>query len=169
MAGSLRPTDPTPVNVAKMMPPSGTFGAPGAIILSPPITIKVPYSTTGGTADAEFMSFINPENSTIMVTRVVSYMTTTGTGTIDMGVSDDGTGSNDDIFNAGIMNNLNYGNAAKRDHGTGTAGIGTAQQAQDEWVLGPGGSGTNNSIVGKTAETASTAVGAALITYHVII
>ncbi len=162
--GTLARTNPVGVNVFNMITP-GTFGAANAIHVSPPKTVRVPYSTTGGTADAEYMSWVNPEPTTIIVTDVISIFTTTGTGTFFMAVSDDGTGSGVDIFNIGTMSNLNYGNAAKRAHGTGTAGIGTVAQAQDTWVLGPGATGTNNSIVGQVAETASTAVGFALITY----
>ncbi len=162
--GTLARTNPVGVNVFNMIAP-GTFGVSGAIHVSSPKTVRVPYSTAGGTANAGYIAWINPEPTTILVTDVISVYTTGGTGTIDMGVSDDGTGSNDDIFNAGTMSNVLYGNAAKRDHGTGTAGIGTLQQSQDTWVLGPGATGTNNSIVGKTAETATTAVGYALITY----
>ena len=164
MAGTLAKTNPTPVNVHNMLA-AGTLGTASASQVQT-VKLRVPLSTGGSTANAGLISWINPEAGTILVEEVVLYFSTTGTGTVDVGVSDDGTGSNGDVINGGTMSASVYAVRAYRGR-TGTEGAGTLGM-QDVLVLGPGGTGTDNSIVAKTAETASTARGALYITYHTV-
>jgi hypothetical protein len=160
---TFRVTDPSQT-IVRAMSPKGTAGASTGLV-SNVVTIRVPLSTTGGTASADLLSWINPESGTIAVTVTGYHWTTTGTGTIDMGVSSDGTGASDNIINGGTMNNVGALTVGHRSSVAGTAGtVGVAQH----YLLGPGGTGTNNSIVAKTAETATTAVGHAIIQYFVV-
>ncbi len=164
--GTLRQSNPTPVNVTNMISP-GTGGAATAQITNvKAVTIPVPMNTaTAGTGNAAWLSWVNPEPTTVIVTEVVTYYSATGTGgTYDLGVSDDGTGSSDDIINGGTHNQLSvYGYRAYRGR-TGTQGA-AVTGVLDTWVLGPGSTGTNNSIVGKQTEVTSTAAGVVVITY----
>lgn len=167
MAGTIAKGNPTPENVARIVT-AGTGGATNAVQV-PVVTIRVPIPqttvTSDGTGNGGFLSWINPEVGTILVTDVVVYWSTTGTGTYDLGLSSDGTGTAADIVDGGTMSGLNFAVRAYRDR-TGTQGAGTLGMA-DIFRLGPGGSGTNNSIVGRTTEVTSTAKGHAFITYYV--
>jgi len=170
MAGTLKRDAPSGETLRNMLA-AGTAGSANALVVHP-VTIIVPLSTAGGTGNAGFFAWTNPEqNTTIQIQDLSVHFHTTGTGTFDMGVSDDGTGSNDDIFNGGTMDtSVNLALVAVRG-GTGTAGVGTSGTllgVADRLVLGPGGSGTNNSIVAKTSETATTALGNVTITYFVM-
>ena len=147
---------------ARSLSPEGTAGNSAASV-SGIVTVRVPLGTAGGTGDAGLVSWVNPESGTIWADVVGVHWSATGTGTIDVGVSSDGTGSGDGIINGGTMNNV--GGLTVKVNTAGTAGtVGVAQG----WLLGPGGTGTNNSIVGKTAETASTARGFAIVRYSVV-
>lgn len=164
MAEPLKRTDPTPQTV-HFSQPAGTAGSANAVVV-PIMTVKVPLSTAGGTGNAGFLAWINPERYTIGVMDVAVHFYTTGTGTFDMGVQSDGTGSANDIFQAGTMNtSINLALRSVRGR-TGTEGAGSGGKAEILF-LGPGGTGTNNSIVSKTAETASTAKGDVFITYFI--
>lgn len=162
---TLLPGNPTPVNVRHMLS-AGTGGATNAR-RHPIITVSVPIPqttvTSDGTGNGGFVSWINPEAGTILVTDVITYFSTTGTGTYDLGISSDGTGTAADIVDGGTMNVLNFGIRAVVGR-TGTQGAGTLGMA-DVMRLGPGGTGTNNSIVGRTTEVTSTAVGRLFVTY----
>lgn len=169
MAGTMQPGNPTPLNVRQMLA-AGTGGATGAR-RHPLVTVSLPVpqvnsGASSGTANAQFLSWINPEPGTILVTDAIVYFTTTGTGTFVMGVSDDGTGSASNMVVLGSMNQginfarrVAYGTAAFQTTAAGTGGFNTV------FVLGPGGTGTNNSIVAKVDEVTSTAVGRMVITY----
>jgi hypothetical protein len=162
----LKADNPTPVNVQGMIP-EGTAGASIAKIAAV-TTVQLALSTTGGTADAGYASWVNPESGTILVTDVGVRFTTTGTGTFDVGTSDDGTGANDGVMNGATMNSpVGAGvlSAVKLNLAGSAGTIGVLQG----WLLGPGGTGVNNSIVAKTTETATTAVGAMFITYYPLI
>lgn len=159
--GTLAKANPSGENVKNMLA-AGTIGASNALQV-PFITVEMPFSTTGGTANADLLSWINPESGTIILTYFSYYFTTTGTGTIDAGVSSDGTGSNNNIIQAGTMSRLTTVTVSRRGR-TGTEGAGSGGMAEG-FVLGPGGTGTNNSIVAKTAETATTAVGRVFFQY----
>ena len=157
----LKRVDPTPETVQHALP----SGATGTFMW--PVTIKATFDMKTGTtstADVGMFSWINPEPGTILVTEVTVVHKTTGTGgTFDMGISDDGTGSSDIIFNG-----------ATTDPGAGVAqimvvrGVGTTAQGTiggTAWLVGPGGTGTSNSIVAKQSELTSTAEGYVYITY----
>ena len=167
MAGTIDRGMPSAEMITRIFP-AGTGGTAGVKYVVPvTVVVSVPAISTGtdSTANAGFLKWINPESGTILVTDVVTYFSTTGTGTIVMGVSSDGTGSASDMLLAGTMNLLNYAIRAYRGR-TGTEGAGTVGIA-DVWRLGPGGSGTNNSIVAKTAELTSTSKALTFITYYV--
>ena len=155
----IKRTDPTPVAVSKMIP-AGTAGQATAKIVAN-VTVFVPFSTAGGTGNAGMVSWINPEPGTIIVGPVKTYFSVAGTGTFDIGVSDDGTGSNDEIFDGATMAGITHVSVS---HHVAAATLG----ATNGWILGPGGTGTNNSIVGVVDETASTARGGLFITYNVV-
>jgi len=164
----LTAANPTPENVHAMIP-RGTAGS-GASVASNMVTVRTPLSSTGGTATAGFVSWINPELYTIGVTDVVVHFHTTGTGTFDMGISDDGTGDANDLFNGGTMDTVVNKGIRSLAGGTGTAGVGatgTTLGAADVLFLGPGGTGTSNSIVAITSETATTARGDLYVTYFI--
>jgi hypothetical protein len=171
MAEALKRNNPTPETVQHMIPGTigGTFGASNAEAMAVH-HVRVPLSDTGGTANAGFVSWVNPERFTIGILDMCIHFHTTGTGTFDMGVSSDGTGSNDTIFNGGTMNTpVGEGLVSVRG-GTGTAGVGltgTLVGVADRLFLGPGGTGTNNSLVAKTSETATTAKGDLHVSYYV--
>ena len=129
------------------------------------VSVPVPQSITDATANASFLSWVNPEAGTILVTDVIAYFSTTGTGTFDMGITSDGTGSANDVIDGGTLGILNYAVRAVRGR-TGTQGAGTLGML-DVLRLGPGGTGTNNSIVAKTDEYTCTAKGRVYITYLV--
>ena len=165
MAGTITRTMPTVESVGNMVP-KGTGGATGMKV-SPVISLSVPIPqnivTSDGTGNGGFLSWINPETGTILVTDVLVYFSTTGTGTYDLGISADGTGTAADIIDGGTMSGLNFAVRAYVGR-TGTQGAGTLGMA-DVFRLGPGGSGTNNSIVGRTTEVTSTALGRVFIAY----
>ena len=165
MAGTMQPGNPTPLNVRQMLA-AGTGGATG-VRRSPMVTVSVPIPQSivaPGTGNGNFLSWINPEVGTIIVTSIGMYLTTTGTGTVDIGVGDDGTGSNNNIFQAGTMNTAIATPLVAIRGLTGTEGAGSGGKAT-WWALGPGGTGTSNSLVGKTNEVTSTAVGRLVIVY----
>jgi hypothetical protein len=169
MAGTITRTAPTVEIVRSLLPgtPGGTLGSANAKAMNV-VTIEIPFSTAGGTGNAGFMSWVNPESGSIGIVDMGIHFHTTGTGTFDMGVGSDGTGSADDIFNGGTMNTVVNKMLVAVRGGTGTAGVGingTLLGVADRLVLGPGGSGTNNSIIAKTSETASTAKGNMYVTY----
>ena len=168
MAGTFKPGDPNGVYI-RQQSAGGTGGATG-VQRHPFVVVSIPVPqntvTSDGTANGGFVSWINPEVSTILVSDVAvkwNNATATGTGTFDVGKSDDGTGTVADIFDNSTMNSAGLVLVSRRGR-TGTEGAGTAGMA--EWfALGPGGTGVGNSIVGKTTEVTSTAKGRMIITY----
>ena len=167
MAGTVKRGDPTGEIVLDMIP-AGTGGNSISQMTGGPLTVRVPLSESGGTANAGYLSWINPEAFTIMVQSLAVHFYTTGTGTFDMGRGSDGTGSSDDLLNGGTMNTAIGKAIIFAPGGSGTEGIGntgTTLGLAGLWLLGPGGTGTNNSIIAKTSETATTAKGDVYITY----
>ena len=165
MAGTITRSMPSSEAVGRMIA-AGTAGATGAkLTMVTSVNVPIPQNivTSDGTGNGGFLSWINPENGTILLIDAIVYFSTTGTGTYDLGVSSDGTGTAADIVDGGTMGLLNYAIRAYRDR-TGTQGAATLGMA-DVWRLGPGGSGTNNSIVGRTTEVTSTALGRCFISY----
>ncbi len=144
-------TDPQGVTVFGLMPGSGATGT-----YFGQLSVHVPMNATSTANGAT--NWINPEDGTVAV-RVQAYFTTAGTGTYDIGVSSDGTGAANGVFDGGTMSvgiHTRVGTNA-------TAGV-----ADEAYVLvGPGGTGTNNSIVMSHTDTpTSTAVGGLVIVYH---
>ncbi len=158
--------NPTPVNVHNMLPEGTVGGTNATAVQHMTVIVSVPQSTANdGTANAGWISWVNPEPTTIIVTDVHVYVSATATGgTIDVGVSDDGTGSDDTIIKGGTLDSLVR---TKRHYAADSTTAGTAGTAgyNHGWILGPGGTGTNNSIVGKNTEVTSTAAGFVVITY----
>lgn len=152
MAGTLRRGDPTG-ELVKNMVPRGTYGdstarAYGVVA----VVLPVPASATGA-------SWINPETGTIITHNVFNVWTTAGTGTFDMGVTDDGTASSATIIDGGTMT---VGVRPRPDAASSTLGATGLMQV----LIGPGGTGTNNSITLRHNEAATgTAVGYMVITY----
>ena len=164
MAGTLKRTDPVGLLVRNMLP-AGTAGAATAVIM-PYNVVRVNVSRTS-TATSN-LSWVNPESCTIVAR--VSYVVqgSAGTGTIDIGRSDDGTGSGVNWFTAGT---LTAGVQIKRTFfGTAAASFGSGAVALEWLILGPGGTGTANSIVGRLADTTTSTMGTlqAIIEYYLI-
>ena len=148
MAGNLSRRDPAEQIVTQMLP-EGTAGAATGSILGPVMAIRVPFSLTS-TATAN-VSWINPEASTVMVNIVYFVNGDAGTGTVDIGRSDDGTGSGTNWVNAGTL----------------TAGIHEDDPIGgiiSQWLpVGPGGTGTNNSVVGRLSDGVASTMGACYV------
>lgn len=149
------PKNPTTEVVRSMLPASGYTGT----LLSTWINIKIPFNTTS-TATAN-MAWINPEAGTVLA-RAFFVWRTAGTGTFIAGVSSDGTGSNNNIIAAGGITT----GIVTRVNQPGSALTGTIGEHGGYYVIGPGGTGTNNSIVAQVTDTTtSTAVGDMIIQY----
>ena len=152
MAGTLRRGDPTG-ELVKAMTPRGTYGDATARAYAPvTVVLPIPASATGA-------SWINPESGTILVFQSCYYFTTAGTGTLDIGITDDGTAAAANIIDGGTMVATIY---ARPDAASASLGAIGLQQR----LVGPGGTGTNNSITVRHNEAATgTAVGALVFTY----
>lgn len=152
MAGSITRNMPTPEIVLNTIAGSGATGT----LFQGWSMARIPFNATS-TATGN-MNWINPENGTVMA-RAYCIWTTAGTGTFIMGISNDGTGSNNNIITAGTM----AAGVITRQT-TGSALAGTAGEPGGYFLIGPGGTGTNNSISVQVADTiTSTAAGAMLI------
>lgn len=154
MAGvNINPKNPTTEIVQQMMPSSGYTGT----MLSE-VSVLIPFNNTS-TATAN-MSWINPEPGTVLAHAYFVWRVG-GTGTVNCGVSSDGTGSNNNIIAGGTM-------VAGVNHRvtTGSALAGTAGEAGGYFLIGPGGTGTNNSIVALVGDTTtSTATGGMVVSF----
>ena len=149
MAGTLQAGMPSGEIVRNALSAAGTAGTAGAVRHGPAIVVSfAPSQTTTATAG---ISWINPEASTILVTEVYYRITgSAGTGTINVGISSDGTGSGNNVFAAGTLTaGLHFG----------TAGTGSTNSGLRSFLLGPGGTGTNNSIVGLYGDTPTSTAG----------
>ena len=158
--GTLKRTDPIGVSV-RSMTPVGTGGGAG---FTAPMKTYVQTLSSTSTANANF-SWVNPEAGTVAAS--FSYIVTglAGTGTLDAGRADDGAGAANTHINGGT---LTLGiHTRKTFHGTVDAS-GTIGVVDAEWVLvGPGGTGTNNSIVaGVTDGLVSTATIVGVVQYY---
>ena len=155
--------DPTGAIVRAFIYGSGGTGTyQGSHVL---VRLPFPATSTGNAG----LNWINPETGTIAA-RPFLFVSTAGTGTFDMGTSSDGTGSNDSIIDGGtlavgIVSRVpDLGTAAGT---TGTAG--TVGTRTEFFLLGPGGTGTNNSIVAKHSDgIVSTLKGAFVVDYFLI-
>ena len=115
--------------------------------------VRVPWNNTS-TATAN-PNWINPESGTVIAKAwfVIGVGTgSAGTGTFDMGRSSDGTGTSAVMISVGtldvigVRHQISTGSAA---HTSGTSG----DINQGWWLIGPGGTGTNNSIVCRVVDT----------------
>jgi len=158
MRVNIKLNDPTPVIVQAMTPASGSANYRAMSVA------RVAMNATSQ-ADAGF-SWINPEASTIAAQVHITF-TTGGTGTMDLGISDDGTGSSDGLINGGTLTQgVHYVQEI-----LGTVAASAIKGGEDKlwFLLGPGGTGTNNSIVGKHTDTVtSTAIGAMTVAYYIV-
>ena len=144
--------DPAEQIVTQMLP-EGTAGAASGTILGIPVNIRVAFSLTS-TATAN-VSWINPEPGTVMASVAYLVNGATGTGTINVGRSSDGTGSAANWVSGGTLT----GGLHSDEPGLGVV---------SQWLaIGPGGTGTNNSIVGQIGDTTASTMGGcfAIITY----
>ena len=149
--------DPTPEAMRKILHGSGATGT----LMGPPISVYIPFNATS-TATGN-VAWINPEVGTVMA-KPFWVFKTAGTGTFIAGVSSDGTGSNNNIVTAGTMA---LGVITRAT--TGTALGGTAGEAGGFFLIGPGGTGTNNAIVVQVADTiTSSAIGGMVVQYYLI-
>lgn len=154
MAGTISRAMPTGEALKQMLPGSGQTGTLFAGLMVARIPLAV--SSTGN-------YWSNTENGTVMAKAQVVW-TTAGTGTMDVGVSSDGTSGAANIIDGGTML------AGVYAYGTvmGTvAASATLGQTVGEWrLIGPAGTGTNNTItVIHNESTTGTAVGFLFVTY----
>lgn len=157
--------DPTPEAVRKMMQGSGGTGTYFNMV-----HVFQPIAATS-TANAA-TNWINPETGTIAAKTYVIFRVA-GTGTIEAGRQSDGTGSASDLILAGTMTlGIHHFRGDQVMTGTqGATGSGATNGPVDSsWMLlGPGGTGTNNSIVMKHSDTiTSTAKGGLVIEYFLL-
>lgn len=110
--------------------------------------------STSSTANAA-ISFINPEVTPILA-QVNYDVVNAGTGTIDIGISDDGTGSNDNIINGGTLT-----------LGVHTANTAGGTKGNISWFRLETSGTTGDSIVGKHSDIpVSTMVGTFVVRYY---
>ena len=126
----------------KQLFPAGTAGAASGTIIGVPVVVSVALDATS-TATGNF-KWINPENGTVAAGFHYILTGAAGTGNLNVGRSSDGTGSNNQWVATGTL----------------TAGIHADEPLNGVvpqlLLLGPGGTGTNNSIVGQLNVSQST-------------
>lgn len=145
--------DPAEQIVTQMLP-EGTAGAASGTIAGVHVTVRVAFSLTS-TANAN-LSWINPEPGTVLASVAYMVIGATGTGTVNIGRNSDGTGAGTNWVLGGTL----------------TAGLHADEPGLgviSRWLaIGPGGTGTNNSIVGQIGDTTASTMGGcfALITFY---
>ena len=149
---------PTPELLKGVVPASGTGNYRSVMVA------RVPFNATSTANGAT--NWINPETGTIAA-KVLLIFTTAGTGTVDVGISDDGTGAAADLIDGGTLTvGAHY---VQEILGTVAASATVGGEDKLYVLLGPGGTGTNNSIVAThTDTTTSTSVGAMLVEYFLV-
>tara|TARA_Y100000310_G_scaffold265229_1_gene276149 strand:+ start:1680 stop:2114 length:435 start_codon:yes stop_codon:yes gene_type:complete len=125
------------------------------------MSARIALATTS-TANAA-TNWVNPETGTVLA-RVFVYFTTAGTGTFDLGRGSDGTGNANGAIDGGTMT------VGVHHPGTvvGTAAASATLGIVDNsiFLIGPGNTGTNNSInMTHSDTTTSTAVGGMVVEY----
>jgi len=156
MAGPVNRTMPTPEAVRNMLPGSGYTGT--AFGGWTHIRIGLNLTSTANAAT----NWINPEAGTVIANAFVCF-TVAGTGTFDLGRGSDGTGAGSGMIDGGSMNvGVHYPGTMLGSPNT-SATIGAVDNVY--WLIGPGGTGTNNSINLVHNEIASTAVGFIVVSY----
>lgn len=154
MAGTLNRVDPVGLIVRNLLP-AGT-GGQASVVGRPVVTVTKLISSTN-TATAA-LAWINPEAATVAakVMYIVNGSAGTGVAGFSVGRSTDGTGSGVDFFGSGT---LTAGVHVRPD----AASASNSALATDTLLLGPGGTGTNNSIVGLLSDTATSTMGTLLV------
>lgn len=153
MGANLSRKDPAEQIVTQMLP-EGTAGAATGTILGVPVNIRVRFSLTS-TATAN-LSWVNPEPGTVLASVGYMVVGSAGTGTCDIGRGNDGTGSAANWVTGGTL----------------SAGLHIDEPqlgVVPQWLaVGPGNTGTNNSIVGRITDSVASTMGGcfALITYY---
>lgn len=110
------------------------------------------------------VGWINPESGTVLVTDVFVSYTTAGTGTIDVGRTDDGTAAANGLIDGGTQTVGVHWSGTVLGTAAASATIGGVNQMY--LLVGPGGTGTNNSITVTNNEGGtSTAVGSLYVIY----
>lgn len=148
--------DPTPESVRKMSQGSGGTGTYFNFL-----SVRIPLvaaSTANGTTN-----WVNPETGTVLATAFVVF-TTAGTGTFDLGRGTDGTGNANNMIDGGTMTVGAHfpGTVLGTVDASSTIGV----ENRIYFLVGPGGTGTNNSINLTHSDTPTGAgVGALLVTY----
>ena len=146
--------NPTTEVLQQILPASGYTGT----LLMHFVNVLIPFNATS-TASAN-MAWINPEPATVLA-RAQFVWRTGGTGTINAAVGNDGTGSGNAMIAGGTM----VAGVLTRAT-TGSALTGTAGEAGGWFLVGPGGTGTNNSINAQVGDTTtSTALGGMVVTF----
>lgn len=148
--------DPTPETVRNLIQGSGGTGTYHGFM-----TVHVPLAATSTANGAT--NWINPETGTVLA-RAFVYFTTAGTGTFDLGRGSDGTGNAADMIDGGTL--------TVGAHYAGTV-LGTVDASSTLggvnrifFLLGPGGTGTNNSInMTHSDTTTSTAIGGLIVEF----
>jgi hypothetical protein len=154
MAGTISRTMPTPEIVRNLIPGSGGTGTMSGGFMG----VRVSFGS------ASTFAWINPESGTVMAQAFVVF-TVAGTGTFDMGRSSDGTGPGSGMIDGATMT-VGVHSQAQSVGGTASSTLGNADAPY--WLVGPGGTGTNNSIVVIHNEaTTSTSVGFLKVIYMV--
>ena len=124
------------------------------------INVHIPWNPSStGTAG---MNWINPETGTIAA-KACYYFTTAGTGTIDVGIGTNGTGTSVSYIDGGTLT-VGFHYALDPAGATASSTLGGEDV---EWqLLGPGTVTATNSIVAAhTDGVVSTAVGGMVIQY----
>ena len=154
MAGTIKRQDPVG-QIVKNLLPAGTGGQSG-VIGRPWVTVtKIISSTNTATAA---LAWINPEAATVAakVLYIINGSAGTGVAGFSVGRSSDGTGSGVDYFGSGT---LTAGIHIRPPAASAT----NSAIATDMLLLGPGGVGTNNSIVGLLSDTATSTMGTLMV------
>ena len=160
MVKSLSRSDPTGEQMLEMLQASGGTGTYYHAMM-----VRVPLAATSTANGAT--NWINPESGTVVAQAFVTFRTA-GTGTFDLGRGSDGTGNATNMVDGGTLTaGVHYAGTV-----LGTADASSTVGGLDRiyFLLGPGGTGTNNSINMTHSDTpTSTAVGELLVWYFPVI
>ena len=150
MSTRLNLADNSEVTIRKMFPGSGYTGT-----FTQYVTIVVGSNNPTSTATAT-PAFINPEQGRILARATWEWIVA-GTGTFDMGIGTNGTGTAKDLVDSGT---LAIGVISK------SAWAGSGLDSDGWVVLGSGNATTANSIICRVTDgVASTADGRFLVQY----
>lgn len=157
--------DPTPEIVRKMMPNPGTgFGtvtATGTLMAGLKVQ-RIPINATS-TANAGAAAWINPEAGTVLAWPIVVITTAGSAQTFDMGRTADGTASVNGIIDGGTYSVGVHLEGTVAGTVAASATVGLVDRVW--WLIGPGGTGTNNSITITQDNPTGTQVGYLIVAY----